>query len=180
MNIAEDERDSGLVELHEARGPALVESKIEALAFEQRKHIVKERIVVGELHFAADRDHQQRRLKAFILLHQLRNLRWVLPRRFDGCADGSQPDHRLRCVFAGDGRFWSARTCAFSDCWADAQTPLSAVRSRHHGEGRAKWGTDGFRNEFSKQNPHGQIDLIGSAAAAIDGEGVQASEFRRK
>jgi hypothetical protein len=58
-----------LQKMNEARGSTLVESKIEALSLEQGKHIMKERIVIGKLHFAAHWDHQQRRMKAFVLLH---------------------------------------------------------------------------------------------------------------
>src|SRR5271169_5872255 len=98
MNVAEDERYARFVELHEARGSALIESKIEALALKQRKHIVEKRIVVRKLHFTAHWDHQKCRLKALVLLHQLRNLRRFLSGQFNGRAHRSQPDDCLRSV----------------------------------------------------------------------------------
>ena len=101
MNVAKDEGDAGFVELDEARGSAFVESEVEALSLEQRKHIVKKWIVVGKLNFAANRDHQQRRLKAFIFLHELRNLGGFLTRRHDRRANRSQPDDRFRSIGQG-------------------------------------------------------------------------------
>src|SRR3984957_1928028 len=73
MKVAEDKRDAGFVELNEPCGPTLIKPKIEALSLKERNHVVKKRITIGKLHFAADRDHQQRRMEHFVLLHQLRN-----------------------------------------------------------------------------------------------------------
>ena len=72
MNIAEDVRDSRLVKVHVASAAGFIQSKIEALAFKQRKHIVKERIVIGKRHHRAHRHHQHMRLEAFVSLHQSR------------------------------------------------------------------------------------------------------------
>src|SRR5579864_7531850 len=52
MNIAEDERNSRLVELHEARGSTFIQTQIEAFTLEQRKDIVEERIAVRKFDFA--------------------------------------------------------------------------------------------------------------------------------
>lgn len=52
VNVAKDERNSWLFELHKARGAAFIESKIEALSIEQGKDVVKERVAIGKLHFA--------------------------------------------------------------------------------------------------------------------------------
>src|ERR1700722_1561524 len=70
VNITENKRNSGLVELNEACRSALVQSKIEALSVEQRKYIVKKRIAIRKLNLAARRDHNQRRLEALIFLHK--------------------------------------------------------------------------------------------------------------
>src|SRR5207247_2290344 len=98
MNVAEDKRDPRLVELHKARGSAFIKSKIESLALEKRKYVVKERIVIGKLDLASHRYHDQGRLKALVLLHELRNMRGVLPGRLKRSSDRSQPDHGLRSI----------------------------------------------------------------------------------
>ena len=99
MNVAEDERNAGLVELHGLSAAALVESEIEAFAVEQRKDIVKKRIPVGKLDLPARRDHQQRRLETFVLLHQLGNWRRLLRRRGRrGGPKRGEPDHNFRSV----------------------------------------------------------------------------------
>ena len=77
--------------LDEARASALIKSKIETFALEQGKHVVEERIAVGKLHLAADWNHQKRRLKAFVLLYQLRDLRGFLSRWLDGGSHRRQP-----------------------------------------------------------------------------------------
>ena len=74
MNIAEDERNARLVELDEAGRATFVESEIETFSVEQRKDIVKKRIVVGKLNFSARRDHQQRRMETLVFLHELGDL----------------------------------------------------------------------------------------------------------
>src|ERR1700674_3936861 len=71
VNVAEDKGNAGLVELDKLSCAALVESQIEPLAVEQRKYIVKKRILVGELDLSAGWNHKQGRLKALVLLHQL-------------------------------------------------------------------------------------------------------------
>src|SRR5258708_2626250 len=79
VNVAEDERDSRLVEFHKLRGATLIEPQVEALAVEQRKDIVEKGIPVGELDLAPRRDYQERRLETLILLYQLGD--WGLRRR---------------------------------------------------------------------------------------------------
>src|SRR5258708_7623507 len=97
VNVAEDERDSRLVEFHKLRGATLIKSKVKALAVEQRKDIVEKGIPVGELDRAPRWDHQQRRLETLILLHQLGD--WCGLRRWRGYWSGPQrrePNHNLR------------------------------------------------------------------------------------
>src|SRR6266478_6474883 len=97
VNVAEDERNSRLVEFHKLRGAALIESQVKALAVEQRKDIVEKRILVGELDLAPRRDYQQRRLETLILLHQLGD--WGGLRRRRRHRSGPQrrePDDNLR------------------------------------------------------------------------------------
>jgi hypothetical protein len=74
VDVAEDIGNTGLVELDEARGSALVQPEIEALALEQRENIVEDRILVGKFYFASDGDYQKRGMETFVSLHQLRNL----------------------------------------------------------------------------------------------------------
>jgi hypothetical protein len=80
MNVAEDVRNSRFVELNKLRASAFVQAEIETLAVEQRKYIVKKRIVIGELDLPARRNYQQGRMKAFIFLNELRNLCCLLRR----------------------------------------------------------------------------------------------------
>src|ERR1700722_19754845 len=99
MDVAEDERNAGLVELHELRGATLIQSEIEAFAVEQRKDIVKKRIAVGKLDLPARRDHEQRRLETFISLHELRKRRSLLRcRRHRSTPERREPHHNLRSV----------------------------------------------------------------------------------
>ena len=59
---------------------------------------MKEGIVVGELHLAANWDYEEWGVEGLILLDQLGDL--LLPGRFRRCAaDGSEPYNRLRRVF---------------------------------------------------------------------------------
>ncbi len=81
MNVAEDERNARLVEFDKLRGAALIESEIETLSVEQRKHVVKKRILIRELDLPSRRDHQQGRMETLVLLHQLRDLRALLQQR---------------------------------------------------------------------------------------------------
>src|ERR1017187_8873630 len=74
VNVAEDKRNARLVELDKASSATLVEAKIETFSVEQRKHIVKKRILVGKLYFPAGWDYQQRRLETFIFLDELGDL----------------------------------------------------------------------------------------------------------
>src|SRR5260370_41704691 len=97
VNVAEDERDYRLVELHKLRGATLIEPQVKALAVEQRKDIVEKGIPIGELDLAARWDHQQRRLETLIFLHQLGD--WCGLRRWRGYRSGPQgrePDDNLR------------------------------------------------------------------------------------
>src|ERR1700752_4795195 len=59
MDVAKNERDAGFVELDEARGSALGKPTNEAFALEQRKHVVKKRIVVRELYLSSHRNYQK-------------------------------------------------------------------------------------------------------------------------
>src|SRR6202046_4583106 len=85
MNVAEDERNAGLVELHELSATALIESEIEAFTVEQGKNIMKKRIPVGKFELSAGRDHQQRRLETFVFLRHLGNRPRLLRRWRHGC-----------------------------------------------------------------------------------------------
>src|SRR5580765_267345 len=98
VNVTEDKGHARLVELDKPCRSAFIKPEIEALALEQRKHIMKERIVVGKLDLAANRNHDQRRLKAFVLLHELRNSGGVLSGRLECRSNRCQPDDRLRSV----------------------------------------------------------------------------------
>ena len=57
-----------MVEMDHARAACLVEPKVESLAVELRKHVVEERVEVGEFHRASQRNHQQVRIEALVLL----------------------------------------------------------------------------------------------------------------
>src|SRR4051812_26398404 len=59
VNVAENERDPGLIEFDKARCPALVQPQIEALPLEKREHVVKKRVAVRKLHLAPGRYHEQ-------------------------------------------------------------------------------------------------------------------------
>ena len=71
VNVAEDERNARLVEFNKLRRAALIKSEIETLSVEQRKHVVKKRILIGKLDLPSRRDHQQRRMETLVFLHQL-------------------------------------------------------------------------------------------------------------
>src|SRR5579863_2643173 len=100
VNIAEDVRDARLVELHELRTAAFVKAEIEAFAVKQRKDIVKKRITVGKLNLTPGWNYQQGRLKTFIFLDQLWNLRRLLPGHSRGgsCSQRGEPDYNFRSV----------------------------------------------------------------------------------
>ena len=70
MNIAKDVGNSAAIEAHAPRGARLIKPKIEALAFEERKHVVKKRIVVGEFNYRPHRNYEHVRLEAFVVLGQ--------------------------------------------------------------------------------------------------------------
>ena len=97
MDVAEDERNARLIELNDSGAAALVEPKIETFTFEQRKDIVKEGIVIGELHLPTCGDDENRGLKALVLLNKLRDAR--LSRRFDGGSKRRQPYNSVRPIF---------------------------------------------------------------------------------
>lgn len=99
MNVAEDERNPRLVELYKARSAAFVETKVKALALEERKDVVEERIVVGELDFASDRNHDEAGVKFLVSLHEGRNVRRILLNALDLGSQRIQPNDRLRCIF---------------------------------------------------------------------------------
>jgi hypothetical protein len=69
MDVAEDIGNSGLVENNIARASGFIQAKIKALAFEQRKHVVKKRIPVRKLHHGPHGHNQDMRVEALILLN---------------------------------------------------------------------------------------------------------------
>src|SRR5437764_265556 len=71
MDVAKNVRNTLPVETNRAGGSRLIQPKIEALAIEERKDIVKERIKVRKLDIAASRHNQQMRSELLVLLHQL-------------------------------------------------------------------------------------------------------------
>jgi len=70
MNVAEDKRDARLVELDKTRGSAFIEPEVEALALEERKHVVKERIMIGEIYDRTDLHDEYMRFKCFVALRK--------------------------------------------------------------------------------------------------------------
>src|SRR5262249_52738161 len=63
MDVAENVRNPVAIETDGARGARLVESKVEALAVEQREHIVEPGIQVGKIHRGAFGNNQHVRLE---------------------------------------------------------------------------------------------------------------------
>src|SRR5581483_4651797 len=68
MYVAKDVADPGSIKANQSRAAGLVEPEIETLAFKQRKHIVKERVLIRELDNGTDRNHQHVWFETLILL----------------------------------------------------------------------------------------------------------------
>jgi hypothetical protein len=98
VNVAEDVADAGSIEDDSTRASGLVQTKIEALAFEQGKDIVKERIVIRKLDLRTGLNDQQVGREALVMLDEL------LPVRFGGrysvsrFCQRNQPNHATRKV----------------------------------------------------------------------------------
>src|SRR5579862_877526 len=100
MNVAENIRDSGLIELHELCCAAFIESQIKAFSVEQREHVMKKRIAIREFHLASSRYHHQRGMEGFVLLYDLRNVRGPLLRHswIRRIPQRREPNHHFGCV----------------------------------------------------------------------------------
>src|SRR3954451_5714133 len=89
-----------MVEVDHARPACLIQAKIEALAVELRKHVMEERIEVGEFDRASQWDYQQVRTKALVLL--LHPKVTGRHQRFDTGPSyarfGREPDHHCAMV----------------------------------------------------------------------------------
>ena len=70
MDIAEDVRNTLSIKFHCAGAPRLVETQVKAPAAEQRKDIVKERVLIWELNTAADRNYEQAWDEGLVFLYQ--------------------------------------------------------------------------------------------------------------
>src|SRR5579884_666245 len=70
MNVAEDIADAWAIKANQACAPGLVEPEVETLAFEQREHVVEERVLVGKLYDGSYSDDQDVWIKALVLLRQ--------------------------------------------------------------------------------------------------------------
>lgn len=68
VNIAEDIGDSRTIEADIAGAASFVQSKVESLPIEQRKHVMEEGIAVGELDNRAHWHNQNMRLETLIVL----------------------------------------------------------------------------------------------------------------
>ena len=70
MDVAEDIANSRTVELHPPGCARFVKSEVEPLALKERKHVMKERVEIGEIHRRADRNHEDVRFEALVLLRE--------------------------------------------------------------------------------------------------------------
>src|SRR5437667_11811824 len=100
MNITKDIGDSRFIKMYITRGASFVQSEIEALALEERKDVMKERIAMGQFHDGPNRSDQHMRLEPLILLQQT----WVLQESPCRC----QRVRRIAHCREPDGR-----TCGF-------------------------------------------------------------------
>src|SRR5271157_2348946 len=92
MDVAEDVRNPLAIEVDGASRAGFVESKVEALAVEERKNIMEPGIAIGELHRGSLGDDQQVRFESLVLLLQHR-----MHRRGTCSANWTEPhDRRIR------------------------------------------------------------------------------------
>src|SRR5215467_10548500 len=92
MNVAKNVADAGAVEAHHARTSRLIKAKIKAFPLEEREHIMKKRIMVGEFHHRANRHDQNMRFETFALLHQPKSSRGTGLAVFGRSVNRRQPD----------------------------------------------------------------------------------------
>src|ERR1700733_8653042 len=94
MNVAENVRDSDLIETHITGSSCLVESEVETLTVKERKDIVKKRVVIRKLYDRSNRHDQNVRLKAFVQLDQARMLLAKRRRQgLNGLVQRCEPEH---------------------------------------------------------------------------------------
>src|SRR5689334_17034754 len=109
MDIAEDVGDAFAIEFYAARLARLIKRQIKALAIKERKDVVEERVFVGKLHTAANRNHKQTGDELLVLLYQL-----PLQTFWSGKAFSNlfrlEPDDHIRVIwlasFHADRRVW--------------------------------------------------------------------------
>jgi hypothetical protein len=77
MNITKDVADSRPIKVYDSRTAGFVQAEIESFPFEKRKHIMKERITIRELHCGAGGDNQNVRLKTLVLLSKAKRNRRI-------------------------------------------------------------------------------------------------------
>ena len=70
MNIAEDVRNTIVVEMYSPCASAFIQTEIETFSIEQRENVMEKGVEVWELNTTAGGDHKQMRCECLILLHQ--------------------------------------------------------------------------------------------------------------
>ena len=83
MDIAEKLHDTRLIESQLPESALLIQPEVETLRFGNRKHVVRERIAVGELHRHTGDDWQHMRHEAQTTLVHHRPTRWRGEAAFD-------------------------------------------------------------------------------------------------
>src|SRR5208337_968799 len=93
MDVTEDVGNSLAIEMHSARRAGFIESKVEALAVEQGKHIVEPGITIRKIHRGSLGDDQQMRFESLVLLlqHGVHRRDTLCP--VEACAQRDEPHH---------------------------------------------------------------------------------------
>jgi len=106
MYVAENIANPGPIKIHDVTSAALIESQVKALSFEQRKNVVKKRVVVRKFHRGAHFDNKKAGVKGLVFLDESQSLclgRICLACHC-GCSDSRlKPHHNARgvCLLLG-------------------------------------------------------------------------------
>src|SRR5713101_4066870 len=74
MYVAENIANPGPIKMYDVASAGLIEAQVKALSFEQRKNVVKKRIVVGKFDRGAHFDNKKAGVKGFVFLDESQSL----------------------------------------------------------------------------------------------------------
>ena len=120
-------------------------SQVKALSIEQREHVVKPGIAVGEIHARAPRDHQQVRIEHLVLLRKHR-VHGGNRGCIGGRADRHQPDDRLEPAEEGFAAPSSTmRPVTVTSCAQQARPAIRHQQSSAASDSRPNYSSRAFR-----------------------------------